>query len=220
MIGIKSLLTACLSAATLSSAAPTGQKLEERSEVITASTTGTYGGYYFSNYVETGSDTLTLGTGTYSLSWSSSNTDVVSGIGWSTGSARTVTYTGSLNAGGDSLLALYGWTTSPLVEYYVIETYGTYNPGSAGTHKGTVTSDGATYDIYEVVRSNAPSIQGTQTFNQYLSIRQSKRTSGTITFANHIAAWANVGLTLGAYNYQIMATEGYESTGTSSITIS
>lgn len=76
----------------------------------------------------------------------------------------------------------------------MIETYGTYNPGSAGTHKGTVTSDGATYDIYEVVRTNAPSISGTQTFNQYLSIRQSKRTSGTITFQNHITAWKNVGL--------------------------
>jgi len=35
--------------------------------------------------------------------------------------------------------------TSPLVEYYVIEDYGTYNPGSAGTLKGSLTSDGGTY---------------------------------------------------------------------------
>jgi endo-1,4-beta-xylanase len=80
------------------------------------------------------------------------------------------------------------------VEYYVIETYGTYNPGTGGTHKGTVTTDGGVYDIWEVVRTNAPSIQGTQTFNQYLSIRQSKRTSGTITLANHFNAWKSVGL--------------------------
>lgn len=57
-------------------------------QVVSKSTTGTYGGYYYSNYVESGTDTLTLGTGTYQLKWSSSNQDVVSGIGWSTGSAR------------------------------------------------------------------------------------------------------------------------------------
>lgn len=76
----------------------------------------------------------------------------------------------------------------------MIETYGTYNPGSAGTLKGTVTSDGSVYDIYEVVRTDAPSIQGTATFNQYLSIRQTERTSGTITLANHFDAWAGLGM--------------------------
>ncbi|PSR77072.1 concanavalin A-like lectin/glucanase domain-containing protein [Coniella lustricola] len=187
---------------------------------VTTSTTGTSGNYWYSCYIEANTGaTMTIGTGTYSLSWQTSSIDVVAGIGWATGAARTITYTGSISASGDSLLALYGWTTSPLVEYYVIETYGTYNPGSAGTYKGTVTSDGSVYDIYEVVRSNAPSILGTQTFNQYLSIRVNKRTSGTITFQNHINAWASLGLTLGTWNYQIMATEGYESAGSSSMTI-
>lgn len=202
MVPLRSVLVAAVAAVAAAVAAPTSTDVAIRAPgtlakrlTVTSSSTGTSGGYYYSCYIEANTGaTMTIGTGTYSLSWSSSSVDVVAGIGWSTGAARTIGYTGSISATGDSLLALYGWTTSPLVEYYVIDTYGTYNPGSAGTHKGTVTSDGATYDIYEVVRTNAPSIQGTATFNQYLSIRQSKRTSGTITFQNHITAWKNLGL--------------------------
>lgn len=86
MVGIKTLLFAL--GITGLAAAPTAQLEDRANKVVTSSSTGTYNGYYYSNYVESGSDTLTLGTGTYSLKWSSSNTDVVSGIGWATGSAR------------------------------------------------------------------------------------------------------------------------------------
>lgn len=101
-----------------------------------------------------------------------------------------------------------------------MESYGTYNPASSLTYKGTVTSDGATYDVYEGVRTNAPSIEGTSTFNQYWSIRRSKRTSGTVTTENHFAAWEKLGLSMGTFNYQILATEGYESSGSSTVTVS
>lgn len=132
----------------------------------------------------------------------------------------SIGYSGTYQPNGNSYLAVYGWMRNPLVEYYIVENFGTYDPSSDATPLGEVTCDGSTYRLAESWRYNQPSIDGTQTFQQYWSVRTSKRSGGTVNTGCHFDAWANAGLPMGNHNYQIVATEGYHSSGFAEITVS
>ncbi|WNG21855.1 glycoside hydrolase family 11 protein [Cystobacter fuscus] len=189
--------------------------------------TGTHNGYFYTMWKDSGSGCLNLGSdGNYSINWSlGSSGNLVVGKGWATGSTnRVVGYNaGVFNPGSNGYLTLYGWSTNPLIEYYVVDNWGGFTPpGSGATFMGTVNTDGGTYNIFRTQRVNAPSIEGTRTFYQYWSVRTSRRPTGTnntITFANHVNAWRNVGMNLGTMNYQVLATEGFGSNGSSNVTV-
>ncbi|KAK3110620.1 hypothetical protein LTR53_014892 [Teratosphaeriaceae sp. CCFEE 6253] len=186
----------------------------------TASSTGYNNGYYYSFYTDNKAYVVyTNGAGSqYSVQWSG-NGDFVAGKGWNPGSARTIRYSGNYgpNPNAGSYLAVYGWTTNPLVEYYIVDNYAGYNPATGLSFMGTVYADGANYNIYKGTRYNQPSILGTSTFSQYWSIRQSKRTGGTVTTGTHFNAWRSHGMNLGTFNYQIVAVEGFSQSGTATI---
>ena len=182
---------------------------------------GFHSGYFYSFWSD-GKGSVTynnLVNGSYSSKWTNVG-NWVGGKGWNPGGPKTVHYNGTWSgASVNSYLSLYGWTKDPLIEYYIVESYGSYNPSSGAQKKGSIQSDGGTYDIYQTQRVNQPSIVGTATFYQFWSVRTSKRVGGNITIGNHFDAWTKSGLKLGTHDYQILATEGYGSTGSSSITI-
>ncbi|WP_437667185.1 glycoside hydrolase family 11 protein [Sorangium sp. So ce1182] len=136
------------------------------------------------------------------------------------GKDHVVTYEADYRPSGNSYLGVYGWTTSPLIEYYIIDSWGTWRPPGGEGLVGTVESDGGTYDIYKTQRVNQPSIEGNATFYQFWSVRKEKRTSGTITVANHFNAWERQGLTLGTFYEVSLVVEGYQSSGSADVKVS
>ena len=136
--------------------------------------------------------------------------DVVAGKGWNPGSStRTINYNIGALSGSYNFVGVYGWTTNPLIEYYVCELGSvTYN----ATKINTVSSDGHTYTFYKHQQVNQPSIIGTTTFWQYLDQwgGSSTGSSKAITMSNHINNWKSKGgQGFGSFNYQIVAVEAY-----------
>jgi len=177
-------------------------------QTVSGNGTGTNNGFYYSLYSSGGSATMTLGSaGNYAITWSGVS-DVVGGKGWNPGSAQVIGYNVG-SASGYNTISIYGWLTSPLVEYYITELGSLYTADA--TEMGTVTSDGHTYTTYEHQQVNQPSIEGTTTFEQYLDAwgGQSTGTNGVVTTANHFNHWNSLGMTVGSFNYQILGTEAY-----------
>lgn len=223
MVSLKSLLLGATGVLAMPFNATELQEIgaQLRARAGTPSSTGYHNGFYYSFWTDNGGNVnyQNGAGGSYSVNWQNCN-NFVGGKGWKPGTARTINYSGSFNPQGNGYLAVYGWTTNPLVEYYVIESYGTYNPSSGAQNLGTFQTDGGTYTIAKSTRYNQPSIVGTATFDQYWSVRNSKRVGGSVNMANHFNAWASKGLRLGQHDYQIVATEGYQSSGSASITVS
>jgi len=118
-------------------------------------------------------------------------------------------------ASGNSYLSVYGWTVDPLIEYYIVEDWRNWIPSmsSSAIFKGSFTANDGVYDIYENTRVNQPSIIGYATFQQYFSIRKTKRNSGTISISDHFKKWEELGLNMGKMYEVSFVVEGYQSSG-------
>ena len=189
-------------------------------------------GYYYSYWASNGGSGITVnmtGDHGYNTTCNNLNGGFVAGKGWSTGTSSRfffyVCFDFYSSYGG--AFGLYGWTQSPLIEYYICDQTGAVQgPHNSSEEKngnghylvGSVTSWGSTYDIYSHFRDGFPSIEGDTTqFWQYISKNRTARMYGMINMQDHINAWANCWknpynhnlgkMTIGYHNYQILFTE-------------
>lgn len=191
---------------------------------ITENELGNVDGLDYELWKDQGTTEMTLtGNGTFTCNWSDIN-NALFRIGRKFDCTRTWAEIGSISVSygadyfpvGNSYLCVYGWTREPLVEYYVVQSWGNWRPPGAKSI-GTIEVDGSTYDVYETERVNQPSIDGTATFKQFWSVRKGKRTEDTIDLTEHFRRWEEMGLELG-YLYEVALTvEGYQSSGTAKI---
>lgn len=192
----------------------------EAAQTIYDNEIGVHDNYSYELWKDYGTTSMTLNEGgTFYCEWSDignalfrkgvkfDNTKTYQQIG-----DISIDYGCNFQPDGNSYLCAYGWCTDPLVEYYIVESWGTWRPPGA-TSKGVITVDGGTYDVYETTRIEQPSIQGTTTFKQYWSVRTSKKTSGKISVTEHFKAWENLGMPMGKIYETALNVEGYRSNG-------
>jgi hypothetical protein len=186
--------------------------------------TGTQDGYNYELWKDYGTTSMTLnGGGAFDCSWSNIG-NALFRKGKKFDCTKTYQQIGNISIdygcdyrpNGNSYLCVYGWTRNPLVEYYIVESWGTWRPPGASS-KGQITVDGGTYDVYETTRVNQPSIDGNTTFKQYWSVRTSKKTSGTISVTEHFKAWERMGMRMGNLYEAALNVEGYQSSGSANV---
>lgn len=142
----------------------------------------------------------------FKATWNNSG-DFLARMGLGLGSNKTYDKFGTVaadfseiksgSAGGYSYVGIYGWSVSPLIEFYIVDDWFSGHPNPGGSKVGTFSVDGGTYDVYKHQQVNQPSIQGNTTFDQFFSVRQTARSCGHISISEHFKKWDSLGLKLG-----------------------
>ncbi len=175
--------------------------------------------------------------GSYSTTWPTINNGgyIVAGKGWARGDGRKVGYNaGFLSFGGPGYLSVYGWARRAnndnrnIVEYYIVDSWGTQSRPAFGALQGSKTIDGALYRFYKTSQNAPNAYSGSNLpFTQFWSVRDKKVTTGNnspnhfVTVTEHVKAWRAVGMDMPAdRGYMIVATEGFGgSAGGSNVTV-
>jgi endo-1,4-beta-xylanase len=173
---------------------------------------GTLGNLAWSLWLNgTGATMTTFDTPAFRVTWGPKSGDVLARLGLDFGDGGT-TYeqygpiiarfaeTKSGTAGDYSYIGIYGFSTAPCVEFYIVDDSYSAMPIKpySTSNKGTVTIDGSAYDLYSgnVTAADISSCRGS-TWHLFYSVRQTARTCGQISITQHFDAWKAAGMELG-----------------------
>jgi hypothetical protein len=121
--------------------------------------------------------------------------------------------TSGITTGGFGNVGIYGWSVSPLHEYYIIEDWLGKRPAFKVVDTLTIDGEG-TYEIQTNTQNNQPNITGTNaTFDQFWSVRTTPRQCGHISISKHFDKWKSLGLTLGNLEEARILVEAQNNTG-------
>lgn len=122
--------------------------------------------------------------------------------------------TSGITTGGFGNVGVYGWSVSPLHEYYIEEDWLGKRPNF--TKVATFTIDGeGTYDVMTNMQTNQPNITGTNAdFVQFWSVRTTPRQCGHISISKHFDEWKSLGLQLGNLEEARILVEAQNNSGT------
>jgi endo-1,4-beta-xylanase len=143
--------------------------------------------------------------GHYSVSWSTS-TDWVAGKGWKPCNNANIQWTGGCS--GCNYFGVYGWLSSPLVEYYIGRGGGS-SAGSYSTSRGSYTLN--SYNC------NGPNITGNGAFVQF---NCSGAGSSPINLGEHFTGWKGLGKQVNTQDYCMVASEAWSGSGSADVTVS
>jgi len=168
---------------------------------------GSCGSYWYTHWTNGGSANFNC-NGSNGFSVSFSNANFVTGIGWSSGASRSISFSGSCS-GCSWGPGVYGWSRNPLIEYYIGK--------SGGSSAGSYSCNGRSYTLQIDRRYGQPSIDGTSDFDQY---NCSGSRNSPVDMGCHFNAWRNMGKGGGSQDYQVVMVEGWSNnSGNGSVTL-
>jgi endo-1,4-beta-xylanase len=166
----------------------------------------------WSNAINGNGCITTFSTPAFSARWNGNN-DFLARVGLEFGNgSKTYDQYGTIEAdftfkksgsgGGFSYIGMYGWSTNPCVEYYILDdSYGSmpFTPWNASQKGSATVIDGENYKFYQnkTNGTGGSRCSGVSQWDQFWSVRQKARQCGTITVSEHFKAWDAAGMKLG-----------------------